>query len=368
MASLATMGNDLYTGKRSFDIVGRRRTWFVVAALLVLLSVGVLLVRGINPGIDFRGGSQFTVSGAETLDQSLATDAVTDAGGEPPRVAAVGSSSLRVQTAELSDEQTREVSAALAEAYDVPVDDVTATFVGPTWGADVTRQALTSLVIFLVAVSVVMVLYFRAWTFAAGAILALLHDVVLTVGIYAAIGFEVTPSTVIGFLTILGYSLYDTVVVFDKVRENTEGVLEQGRDTYAERSNLAVNQTLVRSINTSVTGLLPVAAILVIGVALLGAGTLRDIALALFVGMLLSTVSSVFIAAPAEVSLRMLDRDYRQHTEDVLLERDGTHPEVARDGDGSDDEATGADSGDDAGDGATVPATSGTTGRKRKKR
>ncbi|MGO1583705.1 MAG: protein translocase subunit SecF, partial [Actinomycetaceae bacterium] len=233
----------------------------------------------------------------------------------------VCSSSLRVLSAVLTDAQTRELSAALAEAYDVPVEDVTATFVGPTWGADVTRQALLSLVIFLAIVSVVMVLYFRAWTFAAGAIIALLHDVVLTVGIYALIGFEVTPSSVIGFLTILGYSLYDTVVVFDKVRENTEGVLDQGRDTYAERSNLAVNQTLVRSINTSVTGLLPVAAILVIGVWLLGASTLGDIALALFVGMLLSTISSVFIAAPAEVSLHLLSGDYRQHTQDVLAER-----------------------------------------------
>ncbi|MGC5616956.1 protein translocase subunit SecF [Georgenia sp. Z1491] len=365
MASLSSMGNDLYTGKRSFDIVGRRRTWYVAAAVLVLISVGVLLVRGINPGIDFRGGSQFTVSGAATLDQSLATDAVADVGGEPPRVAVVGSSSLRVQTAELSDEQTRELSEGLAEAYDVPVDDVTATFVGPTWGADVTRQALLSLGIFLTAVSVVMVLYFRAWTFAAGAIIALLHDVVLTVGIYAAIGFEVTPSSVIGFLTILGYSLYDTVVVFDKVRENTADVLEQGRDTYAERSNLAVNQTLVRSINTSVTGLLPVGAILIIGVLLLGAGTLRDIALALFVGMLLSTVSSVFIAAPAEVSLRMLDSDYRQHTDDVLLERAGEHPE-ARPADGTDHEPD-----DEAGRSAGAGSAAGsptTAVRRRKKR
>jgi preprotein translocase subunit SecF len=306
MASLANFGNDLYTGKRSFEVVGRRKLWFAIGAVLIVASFVVLFVKGINPGIDFRGGSQFTVSGAQTLEQSLADEAVVDAGGEPPRVAVVGSDSLRVQTSELSNDQTAQVRDSLADAYGVSVDDVTSTFVGPTWGADVTNQAIVSLVIFLALVSVVMILYFRAWTYAAGAIIALLHDLILTVGVYAAIGFEVTPSTVIGFLTILGYSLYDTVVVFDKVRENTAHVLEQGRYTYAERSNLAVNQTLVRSINTSVTGLLPVASILVIGVFLLGAGTLRDIALALFVGMLLSTVSSVFIAAPAEVSLRLL--------------------------------------------------------------
>jgi preprotein translocase subunit SecF len=257
MASLANFGNDLYTGKRSFEVVGRRKLWFAIGAVLIVASFVVLFVKGINPGIDFRGGSQFTVSGAQTLEQSLADEAVVDAGGEPPRVAVVGSDSLRVQTSELSNDQTAQVRDSLADAYGVSVDDVTSTFVGPTWGADVTNQAIVSLVIFLALVSVVMILYFRAWTYAAGAIIALLHDLILTVGVYAAIGFEVTPSTVIGFLTILGYSLYDTVVVFDKVRENTAHVLEQGRYTYAERSNLAVNQTLVRSINTSVTGLLP---------------------------------------------------------------------------------------------------------------
>jgi preprotein translocase subunit SecF len=350
MASLANFGNDLYTGKRSFEVVGRRKLWFAIGAVLIVASFVVLFVKGINPGIDFRGGSQFTVSGAQTLEQSLADEAVVDAGGEPPRVAVVGSDSLRVQTSELSNDQTAQVRDSLADAYGVSVDDVT--------------SAIVSLVIFLALVSVVMILYFRAWTYAAGAIIALLHDLILTVGVYAAIGFEVTPSTVIGFLTILGYSLYDTVVVFDKVRENTAHVLEQGRYTYAERSNLAVNQTLVRSINTSVTGLLPVASILVIGVFLLGAGTLRDIALALFVGMLLSTVSSVFIAAPAEVSLRLLTTDYRLHTKDVLDERAGhigsgatSSDEAEDDEDPSEEDDDPVDpDGADAADDDSVPA------------
>lgn len=391
MASLANFGNDLYTGKRSFELVGRRRLWFAIGAVLIVASFVVLFVKGINPGIDFRGGSQFTVSGAQTLEQSLADDAVVDAGGEPPRVAVVGADSLRVQTSELSNDQTAQVRDSLAEAYGVSVEDVTSTFVGPTWGADVTNQAIVSLVIFLVLVSVVMILYFRAWTFAAGAIIALLHDLILTVGVYAAIGFEVTPSTVIGFLTILGYSLYDTVVVFDMVRENTTHVLEQGRYTYAERSNLAVNQTLVRSINTSVTGLLPVASILGIGVFLLGAGTLRDIALALFVGMLLSTVSSVFIAAPAEVSLRLLTTDYRLHTKDVLDERAGrigsgaSSSDVAEDEDVDDEDSpeedepvgpVGSETSDDESEPAATPARPGSrqgagrksTSRKKRKR
>ncbi|MFH5823229.1 protein translocase subunit SecF [Georgenia sp. AZ-5] len=322
MASLATIGNELYTGKRSVDFIGRRRTWFAIAGALVVASLLLLGLKGLNPGIEFRGGSQFTISGASTLDQQPAYDVLEELGSdEPPRVSEVGNDSLRVQTAELDDEQTQQVQEALAEAYDVPAGDVTSTFVGPTWGSNVTAKALQGLVIFLVLVSVVMAAYFRTWTMSVAAIVALLHDLVVTVGVYALVGFEVTPASVIGFLTILGYSLYDTVVVFDKVRENNVNVLNQRRRTYAEAANLAVNQTLVRSINTSVVGLLPVASVLFVGAFLLGAGTLRDIALALFVGMLLSTWSSVFIAAPVEVELRERRGPIARHTRSVLAAR-----------------------------------------------
>nr|WP_210769139.1 protein translocase subunit SecF [Ruania alkalisoli] len=323
MPSFARFGNDLYTGRRSFDIVGHRRRWFTAAAMLVILSALVLGVRGLNLGIEFTGGSQFTISGTATAEEGPAHEVLDDVGTDHvARVTIVGDDTVQVQTEQLSDLETTDVAAELADAYGVPATDVTSSFVGPFWGQDVTTKALQSLVIFLVLVSAVMVLYFRRWTMAVAALVALLHDVVLTVGIYAAIGFEVTPATVIGFLTILGYSLYDTVVVFDKVRENTAGLTEQTRYSYAEGANLAVNQTLVRSINTSVVGVLPVAAILFIGAFLLGAGTLRDISLALFIGMIASTASSIFIATPLHVLLESRRPAVTEHTEKVQERRE----------------------------------------------
>lgn len=323
MPRFAEFGNDLYTGQRSYDIVGNRRRWFIAAGVVVAISLLLLLTRGLNPGIEFRGGSEFVVSGTSTPAEAPAQGALAAIGSDSvARVAIVGGSTVRVQTEELTNEQTIALQAELADAYDVPVTDVTSSFVGPTWGADVTRKAIQGLVTFVVLVTLVMAAYFRTWTMAVAAIVALLHDVVLTVGLYAGIGFEVSPATVIGFLTILGYSLYDTVVVFDKVRENTAHVTEQTRYTYAEAANLAVNQTLVRSINTSVVGVLPVASILFVGAILLGAGTLRDIALALFIGMIASTASSIFIATPLEVALRGRQPAIAAHTAKVIAVRE----------------------------------------------
>jgi preprotein translocase subunit SecF len=225
----------------------------------------------------------------------------------------------------LNDEEVTAARAALADAYDVSDDDVASSFVGPTWGQDVSKKAATGLVVFLLIVMVVMSLYFRAWRMAAAAIIALFHDLIVTVGLYALVGWEVSPATVIGLLTILGYSIYDTVVVFDKVRENTENITEQHLHTYGEQANLAVNQTLVRSITTSLTSLLPVGGILFIGAFLLGAGTLRDIALSLFIGMAVGALSSIFLATPLEVSLRMRDPKIAQHTEEVLAIRASGH-------------------------------------------
>lgn len=322
MASFAELGNDLYTGKRSFPVVAHRRRWFAIAAALVTISVLLLVFRQLNPGIEFRGGSEFLVSSTANAAEAPARAVLEDMGGEQvPRVTIIGDSSVRVQTEQLTVDETSAVQAELAAAYEVPVEDVTSSFVGPTWGADVTRKALQGLFTFLVLVTLVMAAYFRTWTMAVGALVALLNDVVVTVGLYAAIGFEVTPASVIGFLTILGYSLYDTVVVFDKVRENTAHITEQTRVTYAEASNLAVNQTIVRSINTSVVGVLPVASILFVGAFLLGAGTLRDIALALFIGMIASTASSIFIASPLEVALRERSPEIAEHTRKVLAAR-----------------------------------------------
>ncbi|HYJ74658.1 MAG TPA: protein translocase subunit SecF [Kineosporiaceae bacterium] len=323
MFSFAAFGNDLHSGRRSIDFIGRRRLWYLIAGIAVLVSILSLGIRGLNAGIEFRGGSEFTVSNVANTSTQVAEDAVVSAvpGAEQPRVSVVGGNGVRVETGKLSDQQTNQVKEALAKAYAVPDTNITSTFVGPSWGQDVTGKAITSLLVFLALVSLVITLYFRTWTFAVAAIVALLHDLLITAGIYALIGFEVTPDSVIGFLTILGYSLYDTVVVFDKVRENTEHIQATTKRTFAEAANLAVNQTLVRSINTSVVALLPVGAILFIGAILLGAGTLKDLALALFVGIAAGTYSSIFIATPLLVELRMREPEMKAQEQRVLKRR-----------------------------------------------
>ena len=210
---------------------------------------------------------------------------------------------VRVQTVDLTPAETGAVSTALADACGVPLADVSTQVIGPSWGEQITKKALTGLVVFLVLIVFYLSITFE-WRMAIAALVALFHDVFITVGIYSLSGFEVTPATVIGVLTILGYSLYDTVVVFDKVKENTRGVQATSRMTYSEAANLAVNQTLVRSINTSVVGLLPVASLLFVGAYVLGAGTLKDLALALFVGIAVGTYSSIFIATPVLAQLK----------------------------------------------------------------
>jgi preprotein translocase subunit SecF len=323
MASFTRFGNDLYTGARSFDIVGRRKVWYTIAIVAIAISLlGPILRGGFTFGIEFTGGSEFQVAGADTTDQSLATQAVASVTDTPARVSVVGNDAIRVQTDTLeSGDQSAEVRQALAEAYDVPADDVTESFIGPSWGADITTQAVRALLVFLALAAVVMALYFRTWKMSLAALIALLHDLVLTAGIYGITGFEVTPAAVIGFLTILGYSLYDTVVVFDKIRENTSEDGSESRRTFGESVNLAVNQTLVRSINTSIVAILPVASILFIGAVLLGAGTLRDIALALFIGILVGTYSTIFIAAPLYAHLREGEEGVRKADQRTLATR-----------------------------------------------
>jgi len=305
--NFAQFGNDLYTGERSVPVVARRRRFY--AGSIVMLAIALLGfgVKGLNLGLEFNGGSEFRVSASASTDdfEQKARVVVSDTGeASGVNVTKIGNDSIRVQTVKLTDSDASVVREGLAEAFDVPVENVSATFIGPSWGATVSQKALQALIIFLLLVALVMAIYFRTWKMSVAALVALGHDLVITAGIYAWSGFEVSPATLIGFLTVLGYSLYDTVVVFDKVRENTSEAFATGRMSYAQAANLAVNQTMVRSINTTVVALLPILSILVVGFGTLGPGTLLDLSLVLFIGILVGAYSSIFIATPLLVSLR----------------------------------------------------------------
>ncbi|HET6968423.1 MAG TPA: protein translocase subunit SecF [Ornithinibacter sp.] len=306
----ATLGNDLYTGKRSVPVVAQRRRFYIASGVVMLVAVFGLVVQGLNLSLEFRGGSEFRVATTSLPDdyEQVARGAVGAAEDQQGvNVTLVGNDVVRVQTERLDDTDSQAVRGELAQAFGVAESEVSGTFIGPSWGASVSQQALRALVIFIVLVAIVMSVYFRNWQMAAAALIALVHDMVITVGIYALVGFEVSPATMIGFLTVLGYSLYDTVVVFDKVRENTTEAFANGRLTFAQAANLAVNQTMVRSINTTVIGLLPIAAVLAVGAVFLGPGVLLDLSLVLFVGIIIGAYSSIFIATPLLVSLRRKD-------------------------------------------------------------
>ncbi len=308
MFSFARFGNELFTGKRSFNIVGRRNLWYGIAGVLIVLSLLGMFVKGLNFGIEFRGGTELRVPSVSNMQdyEQRAESALREQAPDVAEVSVtkIGTDTVRIQTGELSVTESNDTVQALAEEFDVDAQNVTSSFVGPSWGDTVTNKAIQALVAFLALITVVLALYFRTWKMAVAALVALLHDVVFTIGIYGLLGIEISPASMIGFLTILGYSIYDTIVVFDKVRENTEYALESKRTSYTRAANLAVNQTLVRSINTSVVALLPVAAILVFGITLIGPGTLLDLSVALFIGMAVGTYSSIFIATPLLVHLR----------------------------------------------------------------
>ncbi|GAA2917870.1 preprotein translocase subunit SecF [Microbacterium keratanolyticum] len=317
MRSMNEFGNDLYTGKTSFPFVARRRLWFIIAIVLVVGAALVPLFRPIQLSIEFTGGSQFTVEAPASTDQALATEAVRSVvPGATTKVTTVGGRDIRVQADQMTDADTRAVATALADAYEVEPEAVTTSFIGPSWGENVTRQSLWGLAIFLALTFLILAIYFRTWKMSAAAIIGLLDVLIITVGIYSLAGFEISPAAVIGFLTILAYSLYDTTVVFDKIRENTTEDGERSGRLFGDSVNLAVNQTLVRSINTSIVAALPVGAILFIGAIWLGAETLTDISLSIFVGIIVATYSTLFVAAPLyslfrEKEPEIMERDAR---------------------------------------------------------
>jgi preprotein translocase subunit SecF len=302
MSRLGSVAHRLYSGEVSYDFVGKRRRWYAVSGIILLLALIGLFGRGLNLGIEFKGGSEFTVPNT-TATVEQARESAQAANITDPIVTQVGDKNIRIQTQALTPTQSAAVTMQLSKDLGVPQGNIAVTLVGPSWGAEITQRAAQGLVVFLVLVVVFLSAYFE-WRLAVAALVALIHDLVITIGIYALTGFEVTPATVIGVLTILGFSLYDTVVVFDKVKENTRAITSGNRATYSEAANLALNQTLVRSINTSIVALLPVTAILVVGVGLLGAGTLKDLALALFIGTAAGTYSSIFIATPVACQLQ----------------------------------------------------------------
>lgn len=321
----------LYTGTGAFNIVQNRRRFYVIAAVIVAICLASILLRGFSFGIDFTGGTKLTMP-AGNIDKDRVPSVVEESLGEEPQlVQIVGAGSARiveVETRFLTSDEVRATKEALFQEFQPVGADGTPTVqaIGDSarsesWGGQVTQQALIALAVFLVIVFGYIAFRFE-WQMSLAAIVALLFDLVVTAGIYSIVGFEVSPATVIGLLTILGFSLYDTVVVFDKVEENTRGIRHTSRRTYAEEANLGVNQTLMRSIHTTVIGLLPLISLVVIAVWILGVGTLKDLALVQMVGIVTGTVSSVFLATPILVSLKERDPAIKRQTAKVLARRE----------------------------------------------
>jgi preprotein translocase subunit SecF len=306
----------LYHGETSYDFVGKRRIGFVISGVLLLVTVGSLFTRGLNLGLDFEGGVAWEVPVANGIDQDrieavLSANGISAADSKVQTLASPsGGERFRVQVPDQSAEVRTAVRNALATDAGVSQQDVSITSVSATWGSEITAKARNALLIFLVVIAAYISLRFE-WKMAVGALAAVIHDVIVTVGVYSVFGFEVTPATVIAFLTILGFSLYDTIVVFDKVHENTRR-LAAGRVTYGDVVNLSMNQVLMRSLNTSLAAVLPVLSLLVIGSWALGALALQAFALALLIGLLTGSYSSIFIATPLLAMLKEREPRYRQ--------------------------------------------------------
>lgn len=340
MAGHNSLSSRLYRGDLSIDFLGRRRLWYGLSALLILLAVVGLSVRGLNTSVEFRGGNDFRVAAANGGQQTqqdvrAAVAGLGIEGASNPTVTELNGgngSIIRVTTSVTPDADTTRILDTVARTVGARPQDVSASSIGPSWGRDVTRTAVLSLVVFLVLVMAYLAIAFE-WRMGLAAIISLIHDLVITVGIYALVGFEVSPATVIGVLTVLGYSLYDSVVVFDKIKENTRNIAARSDTTYSIAANLALNQTLVRSINTTVIALLPIISILVIGSVVLGPGVLQDLSLALTIGLTVGAYSSVFLATPVLAQMRERDPAMaavrRRYAERRAAEQAAADPDLA---------------------------------------
>jgi len=316
MGKFSRLGNELYNGRRSVDFVHRRGTWYAITAVLVLAAFAAITLRGLNFGIEFTGGTEYRVPIASGQASQEQADALREAvagsgvnGADAPIVTTAGNAIL-IQVEELSQEESDTVATAIRTVVDVSLEDLSQDEIGASWGQEVAKRAALGVGVFLVLVLLFIGTYFREWKMSVAAFVALVHDVLITIGVYALSGFQVTPSAVTGLLAILGFSLYDTVVVFDKVKENTHQMREK-RQTYAEAANLAVNQTLVRSVNTGIVALIPIGAILWVSASQLGASSLQDLALAQFVGMAVGVYSSIFLAPRVLVHLKSSENEVK---------------------------------------------------------
>lgn len=326
----------LYTGTGAFDVVGKRKLWFSITALIVAGAIAAILLKGFTFGIDFEGGTKVSfpragANGEASISQVEQTFTQT-IGTAPQSVVVVGNgptATVQIRSETLDNDQATTLREALFEKFQPKGTDgkpsktaISDSAVSETWGGQITQKALIALGVFLVLVTIYITIRYEKFM-AMAALLSLGLDMITVAGIYALIGFEVTPATVIGLLTILGFSLYDTVIVFDKVEENTKGFEHTTRRTYAEQANLAINQTFMRSINTSLISMMPVLALIVVAVWVLGVGTLKDLALVQLVGIIVGTYSSIFFATPLLVTLRERTEKVRTHTRRVLNRRQG---------------------------------------------
>lgn len=319
MSRLGNLGARLYRGEVGYDFVAKRKLWYAVSILITITAIAALAIRGLNMGIEFKGGAVYNTP-ATSVSVAEAQEITEEAAGHDAIVQKLGNGTLRIQVSSLDTAQANEIKGEIAEGLGVEAKAINAELVGPSWGKQIANKAWTGLGVFMILVVIYLAIAFE-WRMALAALIALVHDLTITVGIYSLVGFEVTPGTVIGLLTILGYSLYDTVVVFDGLKESAKDLTKQTRYTYSEIANRSLNGTLVRSINTTVVALLPVAGLLFIGGGFLGGGMLNDISLSLFVGLAAGAYSSIFIATPLVADLKERDPQMKALRKRVLAKR-----------------------------------------------
>ncbi|MFD3951667.1 protein translocase subunit SecF [Streptomyces albidoflavus] len=367
MSRLGNLGAKLYRGEVGYDFVGKRKFWYAVSILITITAIAGLAVRGLSMGIEFQGGAVFTTP-KTSVSAPQAESIAEDAAGHDALVQELGNGGLRIQISNVDTEKSDEIRDTLSRELDVAADDINADLVGPSWGSQIANKAWTGLGVFMILVVIYLAIAFE-WRMALAALIALIHDITITVGVYALVGFEVTVGTVIGLLTILGYSLYDTVVVFDSLKESSKDATKQTRWTYSEIANRSINATLVRSINTTAVALLPVGALLFIGGGFLGAGMLNDISLSLFVGLAAGAYSSIFIATPLVADFKETEPQMKALKRRVLAKRaqggDEGEPQPAgataagTAGDDLGDEGDGAETGSLVGPRRTQPTSRG---------